>query len=245
MIKEKVEEITHYQIENQRLQEKLKEAQNQLAILKTNGDARTEINNTDKGKEALGSKLKTKEKDVEMLNEEIIDLKKQLTSLNQMISKYGDVKSQCTILEELLKAKEMIVDTLNNEIEAQTNKMEEYKKSIESLINENKELREKHTSGISTTNKFISQYYPVREVKQKEKIFTNLRFIKNHFNEYGLEKYNLKERLALPLKSIEITIHKKMEDCIIVKQKTKPSKTEIYEGEFVKDIIELYNKYSN
>eukprot|EP00826_Nyctotherus_ovalis_P037655 TRINITY_DN3453_c0_g3_i2.p1 TRINITY_DN3453_c0_g3~~TRINITY_DN3453_c0_g3_i2.p1 ORF type:complete len:147 (+),score=50.48 TRINITY_DN3453_c0_g3_i2:73-513(+) len=140
-----------------------------------------------------------------------------------------------------IRDREMIIKTLKGEFEVQVGVMEKLEMTVAALKSENSELRNGTGNGQTASTQAVELYYPVKEVKQKTKTLANLRFLKNRFNEYGLEKYSLKERTVYPLVSIEIVPHKKVEDCIVVRHKSKPE--EVFETEYAKSIIELYQKH--
>jgi len=187
--------------------------------------------------ERLKEDLKAKSDYIALLNEEIAKLIKIPSIQNQHKKKDSDSSNKIKTLEEVINGKEMIINTLKTEVEKRTIEIEDLVTTITTLKKESKILENKPGNN---TSQEMKQYYPVKEIKTKTLV--NLRIIKNKFNEYGLEKYSIKERTVYPFLDIEIVPHKKMEDCIVIKHKGKAE--EVFGGEYTKELLELYRKYT-
>ena len=177
-----------------------------------------------------------------ILNGQIANLNNQLEQLKAKAIQPTEYDEEQADYEILLKEKNRVIVALQDDIEVKINQLEEIDNTLANAQKDVINLKEKIAEMNAKT--FVSEgadrYYPAREIKQKVKTFLNLRFIKNHFNEYGLEKYSLKERVVTPLAEIELKLHDKNKDCILIKSK---GKTEIFESEFAKRILEEYNTY--
>lgn len=234
---------------NQQLAEAINRLQAELLEWKAKAQSHTakqpaKIEDLQETIETLREDLTAKSEYIRLLNEQIAKLRLQTLPQKQSASEHEELVNKVATLEEAVNAKEMIIRTLQGEFEVQVAQMEKLEVAVEALKSENTELRNGNGSGNGQTasTQVAELYYPVKEVRQKTRTLANLRFIKNRFNEYGLEKYTLKERTVYPLVTIEVVPHRKAEDCIVVRHKSKPE--EVFETEYAKNIVELYLKHA-
>jgi flagellin-like hook-associated protein FlgL len=179
---------------------------------------------------------------ITMLNGQIATLNQQVNNLTQFSLKYEKLASQSSATEQSLKAKDMIIMALQCDIEGKIVQIEDNDKELAAAQREINELKE-HLVKVKS-NSFSKElgngYYPA--VDTKNKMFVTLRFLKNRFNEYGLEKYNSKERAVQLLDNITLSLKEGTDNYLIIKQKGKKI-VEIYETEFAQEILNIYLKY--
>jgi len=202
-----------------------------------------DIGNLVKQKKQLESNLKIKDDYVTMLNGQIATLNQQVTSLTQSALKYEKLANQFQASDQSLKAKDMIIMALKCDIENKIVQIEDSDKELAAAQREINVLKEKIVEIKSSTfsKELGNGYYPAIDIKNK--MLVNLRFIKNRFNEFGLERYTSKERVVQELGSITLSLKEGTENCLIIKHKGKKV-IETYETEFAQEILKIYLKYA-
>lgn len=192
-------------------------------------------------KEQLEFSLKTKEDiikaseaKIEGLNQEITSLTNELQSNKTADSNLysGDVRTELSKKNTLIIAYQEDIDQKKKQLEILD---KETMDNQLKMINLESELAE--------ANKKASEpkFYPVLEIKSKQRIFTTFRFIQDKNKEYVLETTNGKERKYYSFEEIEIHLHTTKDNIIVIQWKEK-EKHFAFETEFSLAIHENYIK---
>lgn len=186
-----------------------------------------------------------KDDHITMLEGQTATLTQQVKSLAQSLHKHEQRAKQSADNDEAMKAKEMVIMALRCDVERKIVQLEDSDKELANAQKTVNELKEKlnEAKNASFAKEVGNAYYPVHEVKNKSKVFASVRFVKNRFNEYGLEKYSAKERVVYQLSDVALFLNSAKQNSLLLKHKSKKAIYEL-ETEFAKEILEMYEKYA-
>jgi len=197
-------------------------------------------------KEHLSLELKMKNDQNIGLLSQISTLNSQISALNDSLKKAELVKPSSMPSEEVqneLKRKDILLNGYQEDIKVKKKQLEELDKilgeneiKIRDLENKLSNL-EKRPAALADTS---PRFYPATEIRQKVKVFVNLRLNKNEKGEYQFEVTSLKDKRATLLKGLDFHLHEARKDCLIVEIKGKVNKLEVFECEFAENIVQTY-----
>lgn len=190
-------------------------------------------------KEQIELTLKSKEDTIKILEEKIDGLNQQVGELGRTVqeSKSADVGGSGAELRAELNKRNLLIAAYQNDIEQKKMELEHMDKEVTEaqlkVANLESTLKDLNTKATEP------RFYPVTEVKSKQKGPVNFRFVQQPNKEYVLEIWGGKGKKYYSFEAVEVHLHTSKDNYVIVESKNEKKK-EMFETEFALAIHENY-----